>query len=242
MMDSNAVYTDTKWEFNEAVANCFDNMLERSIPLYDVMRKSVANLAFTSISSSNKQTFSILDIGRSNGIMIDELLNRFDGNGNFVGCDVSEPMLEKAKYKFLDRIISGQIKIEKCDLRYDFPDGFFDVVTSILSIQFTPIEHRQSIIQKIYDSLSPKDGCFLMVEKVLENTDVLNKYFVKNYYDLKYKNGYSKEQIDRKRLSLEGVLVPVTNDWNIDLLKQAGFRQIDVFWRWMNFVGYIAIK
>jgi tRNA (cmo5U34)-methyltransferase len=43
-------------------------------------------------------------------------------------------------------------------------------------------------------------------------------------------------------LSLEGVLVPVTSDWNIDLLKQAGFRQIDVFWKWMNFVGYIAFK
>ena len=81
-----------------------------------------------------------------------------------------------------------------------------------------------------------------MVEKVLGNTSELNSLFVKNYYDMKLQNGYSQEQIDRKRLSLEGVLVPVTNDWNIDLLKQAGFRQVDVFWRWMNFVGYIAIK
>lgn len=81
-----------------------------------------------------------------------------------------------------------------------------------------------------------------MVEKVLGNSDKLNKLFIKSYYDMKKNNGYSTEQIERKRLSLEGVLVPVTNDWNVALLKQAGFREVDVFWRWMNFVGYIAIK
>ena len=59
---------------------------------------------------------------------------------------------------------------------------------------------------------------------------------------MKKQNGYTEEQIERKRLSLEGVLVPVTSDWNIDLLKQAGFRQVDIFWKWMNFVGYIAFK
>ena len=47
--------------------------------------------------------------------------------------------------------------------------------------------------------------------------------------------GILKIKLNEKRLSLEGVLVPVTSNWNIDLLKQAGFRKIDVFWRWMNF-------
>nr|DAT76533.1 MAG TPA: tRNA (cmo5U34)-methyltransferase [Caudoviricetes sp.] len=81
-----------------------------------------------------------------------------------------------------------------------------------------------------------------MVEKVLGSTDILNQAMVSNYYEMKKTNGYSEEQIERKRLSLEGVLVPVTNDMNINLLKSAGFKHVDVFWRWMNFTGYIAIK
>lgn len=93
----------------------------------------------------------------------------------------------------------------------------------------------------VYNSLN-SDGIFLMVEKVLGETSTLNNMFVTNYYSLKSANGYTQEQIDRKRLSLEGVLVPCTNKWNIELLKQAGFRQVDVFWRWMNFTGYIAVK
>ena len=248
MSDYDNVEPKEKWEFDESVANCFENMLERSIPQYSVMRKAVTDLAYNILNyDSIKQTFSILDLGCSDGLMLKSLIDRFhitevSDNAHFTGVDISKPMLDKAKYRFLDYIISGVVEIYECDLRKYFPDGYFDIITSILSIQFTPIEYRQHIIQNIYNHLSSKNGCFIMVEKVLGNTDKINKLFVNNYYDMKRDNGYSQEQIDRKRLSLEGVLVPVTNDWNIDLLKQAGFKEVDVFWRWMNFVGYIAIK
>ena len=237
-----------KWEFDENVADCFENMLERSIPQYDVMRDAVADLAYDVINADViKDTFQILDVGCSDGLMIEKLLNKFvveneNDNGKYVGIDISKAMLKKAKIRLLDELINRKVDIYECDLRTDFPFGIYDVITSILSIQFTPIEYRQHIIQNVYNSLSSKNGTFLMVEKVLGNSDMLNKLFVKNYYQMKSNNLYSQEQINRKKLSLEGVLVPVTNEWNIQLLKQAGFRQVDVFWRWMNFVGYIAIK
>lgn len=254
MSEIDNVEPKEKWEFDEAVADCFENMLERSIPQYSVMRKAVADLAYNVINFDViKETFNILDLGCSDGLMLAQLIDRFTvedkevkdryiNNGKYVGIDVSEPMLNKAKFRFLDDIIDRKVSIYNCDLRTSFPQGVYDVITSVLSIQFTPIEYRQHIIQNVYNHLSAKNGCFIMVEKVLGNTDKLNRLFVDNYYAMKRDNGYSQEQIDRKRLSLEGVLVPVTNDWNIDLLKQAGFREVDVFWRWMNFVGYIAIK
>ena len=254
MSEVDNVEPKEKWEFDEAVADCFENMLERSIPQYSVMRKAVADLAYNVINFDViKETFNILDLGCSDGLMLAQLIDRFTiedkevkdryiNNGKYVGIDVSEPMLKKAKFRFLDDIIDRKVSIYNCDLRTSFPQGVYDVITSVLSIQFTPIEYRQHIIQNVYNHLSAKNGCFIMVEKVLGNTDKLNRMFVNNYYAMKRDNGYSQEQIDRKRLSLEGVLVPVTNDWNIDLLKQAGFREVDVFWRWMNFVGYIAIK
>lgn len=244
MSDYDNIEPKEKWEFDESVTNVFENMLERSIPQYDLMRKSVADLAYDIINQSDykKSVFQILDLGCSNGLMLEALYKRFDGEGNYFGVDVSEPMLKDAKYRFLDEIIAHRVSIDTCDLRLAFPQGVFDIITSILTLQFIPIDYRQQIIQQIYNHISNKDGCFIMVEKVLGNTAQLNNLFVKNYYRMKSNNEYSQEQIERKRLSLEGVLVPVTNDWNIQLLKQAGFRQVDVFWRWMNFVGYIAIK
>ena len=43
------------------------------------------------------------------------------------------------------------------------------------------------------------------------------------YYQLKAANGYSSDAIERKRLSMEGVLVPVTARWNEELLRTTGF-------------------
>ena len=65
---------------------------------------------------------------------------------------------------------------------------------------------------------------------------------VAKYYGIKAENAYTQEQIESKRKSLEGVLVPITADWNRNLLETAGFRQIDCFWRYLNFAGFIAVK
>lgn len=245
MSNIDNVVPGDKWEFDAEVADCFSDMLSRSIPQYDVMRDTSASLATDIIQQNNAyRDFNLLDIGCSDGLMIQTLLQKLKGNkGRILGVDISEPMLQKAeeRFKLNNGVSSISVAIQNCDLRYAFPKNNYDVITSILSIQFIPIEYRQTILQNIYDNLVP-GGAFIFVEKVLGNTADLNKLFVKEYYDLKKQNGYSEDQIERKRLSLEGVLVPVTSDWNKSLLQQAGFRQIDDFWRWMNFVGYIAIK
>lgn len=231
-----------KWEFDAEVADCFSDMLSRSIPQYEVMRETSAQLVASIVNK--RRDFTILDIGCSDGLMIQKMLTQFAGDaGRFIGVDVSEPMLEKARQRFeiVNSASSNRVVVNNCDLRYNFPTNNYDAITSILSVQFIPIEYRQQIIKNVYDNLVP-GGAFIFVEKVLGNTTRLNKLFVDNYYQMKEKNGYSREQIERKRLSLEGVLVPITSDWNISLLKQAGFKDIDVFWRWCNFVGYIAIK
>lgn len=245
MSNIDNVVPGDKWEFDESVADCFSDMLSRSIPQYDVMRETSANLVCDIIGQNNAyREFNILDIGCSDGLMIQTIVNKLKGNkGRILGVDISEPMLKKAEERFslTNSVSNVSVSIKNCDLRYHFPKNDYDVITSILSVQFIPIEYRQTILQNVYDNLCP-GGAFIFVEKVLGNTAELNRLFVKEYYDLKKKNGYSEEQIERKRLSLEGVLVPITSDWNKSLLQQAGFRQIDDFWRYMNFVGYIAIK
>lgn len=59
---------------------------------------------------------------------------------------------------------------------------------------------------------------------------------------MKKENKYTEEQIVNKRKSLEGVLVPLTSERNTELLKNAGFKNVDCFWRYLNFCGWIAIK
>ena len=51
-----------KWEFDEEVADCFENMLERSIPDYENMRKLCVNMC-DSLILKDKSLFYLLDLG-----------------------------------------------------------------------------------------------------------------------------------------------------------------------------------
>ena len=222
----------TKWEFNQEVTEIFENMLKRSIPQYDVMRQSVVNIALRFIKKGGK----LLDLGSSKGDSVCELIELLPID--FILTETSQPMLEHLKNRFKRE---KNVYVEELDLRHQFPIAEYCVVQSILTLQFIPIEYRQQIITDIYKNLSV-GGVFIFVEKLLGNTADLNRLMVDEYYDMKEKKGYTQAEIDRKRLQLEGILVPVTAKWNEELLIMAGFRQIDCFWRWMNFAGWIAIK
>ena len=81
-----------------------------------------------------------------------------------------------------------------------------------------------------------------LVEKVLGADAFSDRLLVETYYDRKGENGYSTDQITAKRRSLEGVLVPVTADWNVEMLKQAGFKHVECYWRHLNFAAWIGVK
>jgi len=127
-----------------------------------------------------------------------------------------------------------------------FEDESFDVVLCVLTLQFTPVVHRQRVIDEFVRILRP-GGRLVLVEKVIGATNRLDEDMIAIYHDHKRTMGYTDEQIERKRLSLEGVLDPLLAKWNENLLhgsgfEGSGFKQIDCFWRWMNFAGWVAVK
>lgn len=226
-----------RWTFDQDVTEVFDDMLIRSIPQYEVMRQAVTDLVHQYIQPKT----AVIDLGSSRGEAVAPLIDHYALRNRFILCEVSQPMLDVLMKRFEVYIGMGSVAVRNLDLRTEFPTTESSIVLSILTLQFIPIEYRQQIIAAVYHTLNP-GGAFILVEKVLGETHAINQMMVNLYYALKAENGYTQDQIERKRLALEGVLVPVTASWNMELLQQAGFRQVDCFWRWMNFAGWIAIK
>jgi tRNA (cmo5U34)-methyltransferase len=229
---------DGPWEFDAEVAEAFDDMLARSIPQYEVMRRAVFDVSSKILQAHPDKSYRILDLGTSRGEAIAPLVRRFGAYASYVGVEVSAPMIDAARSRFEDW--SDYVEIRNFDLRTGFPAGPWHVIQSILTLQFVPIEYRERIVADAYDALAP-GGALVIVEKVLGESR-LDELFVDLYYEMKAEAGYSTEQIERKRLSLEGVLVPITAGWNEDLLRKAGFGLVDCFWRWMNFAAWVALK
>lgn len=226
-----------QWEFDASVTQVFDDMLQRSIPQYDVMRHTVYELACAYVKNDGV----IVDLGCSRGEALAPFVRKFGAYNRYVGVEISPPMLEAARERFASMIQAGLVEIRDMDLRTEYPPVKACVTLCVLTLQFTPIEHRQRILRRIYEHTKP-GGALILVEKILGATADLDTLMVDRYYTLKAENGYTQEQIERKRLSLEGRLVPVTARWNEELLHTAGFHQVDCFWRWMNFAAWIAIR
>ena len=147
-------------------------------------------------------------------------------------------MLDEVRSRYENH---GNVYIEQRDLRRGVPNWKNNCTQSILTIQFIPINYRQQIIQRVYDSLI-EGGMFILVEKVLGQGAELDNLMVTYYHALKRDNGYTYEDVQKKKDSLEGVLVPTTARENVRMLTDAGFHHVDCFWRWMNFAGWVAIK
>lgn len=243
MAKKDTVEQDGNWEFDEDVAESFDDMLSRSIPQYDVMRAAVNDLSMLVLGQRTAPGRPlVIDLGTSRGRAVEEIVRRTDGGADFLLCEISDPMLEAAGELYADEIASGQVRLEKRDLRTDFPsDDPAALILSVLTLQFIPINYRQRIVQQIHDALEP-GGALIIVEKVLGDGPVNDEFMVELYHARKHAAGYSYDSIDRKRQALEGVLVPITARHNVDLFERAGFRAVDCFWRWMNFGAWIALK
>ena len=234
MQRTDRVLPEGKWEFDAEVTDVFEDMLRRSIPQYDVMRESVFEIG----DQFAKRGTVILDLGCSRGDALAPFVSKYKNFCQYIGCEVSPPMIDLARERFKN---DPTVRIANLDLRTDFPPCVPSLVLSVLTMMFVPLEYRQEVVRKIHDALLP-GGAFVIVEKILGGTSAINNAFVDRYYDLKRVHGYSELEIERKRLSLEGVLVPVTASWNEELLRTAGFRYLDCFWRWMNFAGWVAVK
>jgi len=233
------VQPNDKWEFDADVAACFDDMLERSIPMYATMRALATRLAQEYALKATRPGY-VVDLGCSRGGALAPLVATLPPPYAFAGLEVSPPMLECARQRFRS---NSRVTIRDHDIRQGIPADIHPVnaALSILTLQFIPINYRQGVLRDVYKRLDP-GGALIIVEKVLGRGAGIDATMVRLYHESKESSGYTREDIDRKRASLEGVLVPVTADWSVEGIRDAGFDEVDCFWRWMNFAGWLAVK
>lgn len=227
---------DGRWKFDENVTRCFDDMLRRSIPDLIGMRTLVAAIA-KKFAPEGEEEVRVLDLGTSRGGALKAVRDVLP-RARLIGVEVSPPMLDAARQHFKGDELAT---IRELDLRTDYPSGPFDITMAILTLQFTPIEYRLEILRRAFEE-TKSGGALIVVEKVIGGSAYLDRRMTDIYYDGKSAMGYPREEIERKRLALEGILVPLTASMNQELLSLSGFREIDCFWRWMNFAGWIAVK
>jgi len=223
-----------KFEFDEAVASVFDDMLSRSVPFYDEVRKLVISL----ILAEQKEGMKVLDLGSSTAKFLLDLHSKMEVAMKLKGLDNSQAMLDRAEQKC--QAFGANIELEFADmLEYDY--GNEDVIVANYTLQFIRPMQRLELMKKLFEGLND-EGMFIFSEKVVFEDKVLDKQMIDIYYAYKKEQGYSEYEIAQKREALENVLIPFTIKENIQMCQDAGFRKIETVFQWANFVTFVVKK
>jgi tRNA (cmo5U34)-methyltransferase len=227
------------FDFGAETAAVFDDMLARSVPFYAEVERMVAEMAADFAAPGT----CVYDLGCStcnSALKLAELLPR-DADVRFVGVDSSAEMLDLARKKLTASQFPFPFELRLGDLNQGVEVTNASAVLLVLTLQFVRPLYRDRLIEKIRRGLSD-DGCLILVEKVLGESSTFNRLFIKHYYELKRRHGYSELEISQKREALENVLVPYRLEENRELLHRHGFGQVEVFFKWYNFCAIAAMK
>lgn len=261
-LPENDLRPGSDFAFGGDVAEHFEEkVLPKQVPGYLQMRLRCAQIGVEFIRPDS----DVIDLGTSHATVIRDLITsaialkrpELVDTVTYVGIETEDEMIAQARQSVSNLFskIDGHnendaeriVQILNRDLRFGLPHSQYkkgySLVTSILTLQFIPIEHRMRLVEDIYDQLLP-GGAFILIEKVLGNGRVIDDLLTKTYYDDKRREGIDEDAIFKKRESLEGFLVPQSSQANRHLLEQSGFssHNIDCFWRDLQFEALIAIK
>ncbi|MBF0350143.1 MAG: carboxy-S-adenosyl-L-methionine synthase CmoA [SAR324 cluster bacterium] len=228
-----------KFEFNEAVANVFEDMLSRSIPFYQEVLRLTGELTLKFCHPGSV----IYDLGCSTGTLIHylaDLIAPFRIPVTIKGIDSSQAMLDKARSQ--SNSSHEPLAIEWiCGDIQTTPILKPTVIILNYTLQFVSPETRQAFVTKLHAELEP-GGLLIMSEKLRSDQLVVRELETECYESLKRRHGYSEIEISRKRQALENVLVSFSLEDNLSLLRNAGFESSGIAFKWHNFATFWAVK
>ena len=222
------------WTFKGNVYKNFDKHINKSVPLYPETHQLYLHLSDFFLQDSSK----IIDLGCSTGIFLNKLFERHGKNSKklkFIGIDNVKEMINFFKKKN-NRNISF---INNNILNYNLNNSC--IISSFYTIQFISPKKRQTLINKIFKCLN-WGGAFFMIEKVRGPDARFQDIFNQIYVEYKLSKGYTAEEIINKTNSLKSVLEPFSSSGNLQMLKRAGFKDINIVFKYSCFEGYLAIK
>jgi tRNA (cmo5U34)-methyltransferase len=214
----------------EEEAKEFDSIILKLIPYYQEMVDALVS----AIPFGKSSVIKVVDLGCGTGTISKRVKSVFS-KAEITCLDVAENMIEMARNK-----LSGQsnIKYQLGDFNHFHFGEQYDVAISSLSLHhLVRDEDKRTFYRKIYKALTP-GGIFYNADNVIASNDYLQDIYMNKW-----------KQFMRKKISEE----EIENNWipryyvedrpaklvdQLIWLKEIGFTDVDVIWKYYNFAVY----
>ncbi|MFC1485212.1 carboxy-S-adenosyl-L-methionine synthase CmoA [bacterium] len=242
MKNTDRLYNKTiknisNFNFDDKVANVFENMIQRSVPGYNLITHMTGVLAQNFV----KPDTNCYDLGCSLGSSTLAILkNANKKNYKIIAVDNSEAMIKKCKKNIKQSNSNIPVEIILSNIE-DIEIKKASFVLLNFTLQFLKPEKRLNLIKKIYNGMLP-GALFILSEKISFQDKKEEEHQTKMYHMFKKSNGYNDLEISQKRTALENVLIRESLESHFNRLKKAGFSDYYLWFQCLNFCSMIAIK
>ena len=225
------------FEFDDAVAEVFPDMIRRSVPGYSSMLSMVSLCASKYAQPKTK----LWDLGCSLGACTMLMHEQAPADCHVVGVDLSSSMLQRLKATIQSQqIATSRVTLQEADIR-DVKVDNASFVCLNLTLQFVPPAERTAVLRNVCAGMN-SGAALLLSEKVCFEDSDQQKLMTELHHHFKRAHGYSNLEIAQKRTAIENRLVPETLQQHTDRLRQVGFGTVSVWFQCFQFASLLAIK
>lgn len=210
----------------------YDKQIKRTLPFYEEMFQQVVDI----VRILNLQSLRWLDVGCGTGKMARTVLDNFDIQ-KMVCIDVEKEMLERARELCNDE----KVQFLQCDVRELPYQEMFDIVTAIQVNHYFRKDERIAAMKNCYDALA-ENGIYISFENFEPYSEEGAGLYLKRWKEFQIVNGKTKEEADLYIKRFGQNYFPISISESIGLLKDCGFRMVEILWVSYMQVGILARK
>ena len=220
---------DNKSAYNSGI---YDERIVNVLPFYREFHGQIIDLVMnTGVKNPNW-----LDTGCGTGSLACRILESRN-DVKITLCDPSEKMLTEAKEKLAGNDIQF-FNISSQQLTFD---SEFDVVTAVQSHHYLQPDERRTAVEKCHQALRD-NGIFITFENIRMSTDESDSIALARWARFLTNHGNSPEDV-QMQLDRRGTEVfPITIEEHIKLLRECGFKSVDLLWSSYLQAGIWAVK
>jgi tRNA (cmo5U34)-methyltransferase len=216
----------------ENEAKEFDEIILKLIPHYTEMIEALV----LSIPFGKDEQINVIDLGCGTGTIAQKIKVAFP-NSKISCLDIAENMIKMAQIK-----IGENIDYYINDF-YEFNfDKKYDVIISSLALHhLANDEDKKMFYRKIYNALND-NGIFYNADVVLGSNSHLQDLYMTKWKAF-MKKSVSSDEIENKwivKYKAEDRPTSLIN--HINWLKDIGFKNIDIVWKYYNYCVYGGYK
>jgi tRNA (cmo5U34)-methyltransferase len=188
----------------------------------------------------NPTSKNLLDIGCGAGNYTLKMLSKLP-NLNCTLIDLSKPMLDKA-YERISKETNGEVKAIQSDIReVDLQGNSYDIILAGAVLHHLRDDQDwEFVFTKIFNAL--KDGgCFMISDLIKQESAILNDYIWEKYGD--YLENIGGEDYKLKVFEyVEHEDSPRSLNYQLDLMKRVGFKNVEILHKNICFAAYGGLK